>query len=72
MYFLLRQHQHADVLMLVPVCALLLFGLSPVPWREVLTIGLSLAVTALLVVHLFKEYLAAPLQRAACPSIHGN
>ncbi|WP_312911732.1 hypothetical protein [Stutzerimonas nitrititolerans] len=59
MYSLLRQRQRSDVLMLVPIWAMLLFSLALAPrygtWREALAIGLPLAVSASLVVHLFKE-----------------
>lgn len=45
--------------MLVPIWAMLLFSLALAPrygtWREALAIGLPLAVSASLVVHLFKE-----------------
>ncbi|HBB79024.1 hypothetical protein BBI09_04145 [Stutzerimonas xanthomarina] len=59
MYSLLRQRQRSDVLMLVPIWAMLLFSLALAPrygtWREALAIGLPLAVSASLLMHPFKE-----------------
>ncbi|WP_312375520.1 methyl-accepting chemotaxis protein [Stutzerimonas nitrititolerans] len=70
MYSLLRQRQRSDVLMLVPIWAMLLFSLALAPrygtWREALAIGLPLAVTASLVVHLFKGHLLSRCTVAVC------